>query len=208
MQLVLLVVALFPSNYSTTMAYFKSAFLFCAVAAVLITSSTVYSFETNSTCDSFVAYSDCSAHLHCEWCGPTDAFFPTSACYERGAGLTCCEVKNTSNANCNSNVQICSAAETCYHEKIDLGMGADCVMPVCCGGATPDPCYPGCMPSGGKCCGEAMPCTSEQYCCGSPDSSLACCEIGSACCQVPDGSAHWCCPTEKQCNMNGGCDAL
>ncbi|CUG20870.1 Hypothetical protein, putative, partial [Bodo saltans] len=196
-----------------------------AVIAVLLLSSTASALETNTNCSSLQTYADCSPHLHCEWCGNErdslwDLFlsslvlhcewcgnesqsYPDSACYERGAGLSCCSAKQT-NDMCFNSVQICTESQTCYQEPSDTGFGL-CLVPMCCGDPTPTPCTPTCIAADGVCCGGGLSCNAGQSCCGGEEVGFACCDEGASCCSTPDGYDHWCCPANQQCNINGGC---
>jgi hypothetical protein len=171
---------------------------------VLIAFSTCSALEVATNCSALQTYGDCSPHLHCEWCGIENQSYPTSMCFERGAGLSCCTAKNN-NTMCSTAVSICTASETCYQSSIYTYYGT-CLVPTCCGADKPIPCGASCVATDGVCCSGGLPCNAGQTCCGGEDVGFACCDKGGSCCTAPDGYAHWCCPASQQCNYNGGCN--
>ncbi|CUG20880.1 Hypothetical protein, putative [Bodo saltans] len=193
----------------------SSIHVLCLLAAFLLSSCSA--FESNANCTTLETYTDCSQHLHCEWCGSEEGTYPTSVCFARGSGLSCCTAKNNNNTQCGeSSAAICEENQQCYQESID-GDNGDCLVPVCCGPPTPAPCAQSCMAATSTCCGFqqqqntygiGFSCAAGLTCCGAGgvNTEFSCCEKGGSCCTVPDQSAFWCCPPSQTCNMNGGCN--
>lgn len=178
------------------------------VLAILTTSASCTAVEAVTNCSALASLSDCSSHLHCEWCGgSTNPANPWGVCFERGAGLSCCAPINQTNIMCGWAAQVCTESETCYLQPIDTEYGV-CESPVCCGAGKPTPCAPTCIAANGVCCGDGagLSCNEGQTCCGGEEIGFACCDVDGSCCSAPDGYSHWCCAAGQQCDINGGCD--
>lgn len=181
--------------------------IFCIVNFLFASSfASIVGENAVTNCSTFQTYGACSPHLHCSWCGEASASYPSGLCFDRAAGLSCCETKNAP-SYCYAVPQLCTQQETCYLPSEATPYG-NCTIPACCGGGKPKPCAPACVTDSAVCCGLGLSCASGQSCCGGKYYGFACCDAGATCCAAPDGYAHWCCPAGQTCDSNRGCDSL
>jgi hypothetical protein len=191
-------------SFATLLAVSAVSMLVSSISAVAVMSDKDLEAATNVNCSSLMTYAECSPHLHCSWCGSANQTTPDAVCFDRSAGLTCCDVK-TLDYYCEFPPQLCTVGETCYHQHQSNAYG-DCTVAVCCGSEKPQPCAPVCIAQDAVCCDNGLSCAAGQSCCGGANIGFACCDKDGVCCSSPDGFAHWCCPQGKTCDMNWGCD--